>query len=165
MNLRFNLLTDNEVNDGYSLVCETSEWLQSRGLPNWKMTYDVFTARIKAKCLHGAFVREELVGIISLMDSHYPEHWLDYLPQEKFLWLSTLHVSRRFAGRGVGEFLVSMSDNVARKNNIHWILLDRYYGNGKLPSYYEQLGYKWIDRRVTIFENCKHDNVLLHKQL
>jgi ribosomal protein S18 acetylase RimI-like enzyme len=156
-------LTMYEADVAYAILIESAAWLNSRDLPAWLMPRPLFDQRIAQRCLYGASVEENLVGVMSLTDTYHPEPWADLLPNEHFFWLSTVHVARAFAGQGVGSFLLQAAEEIAQQHGVTHIVLDCYYGDGTLPAYYQRHGYEWIERLVTVYDGIAHDDVLLWK--
>lgn len=160
------LLTCDEADAGYSILVEAAHWLQARNLPMWCMPRVLFETRLQQGSFYGAYVGPELAGVMSLTDTYRPEPWVGLLPQDRFLWFSSLNVARRFAGQGVGSLLLDAAEQFARQKGFESLVLDCYYGNGKLPAYYERHGYRWIERRVNTYDDgIEHDDVLMYKPI
>jgi ribosomal protein S18 acetylase RimI-like enzyme len=161
-----NPLVSNEADAGYTLMREATQWLQARGLPAWCMPRPLFEHRLAQGCFYGAYVGLDLAGVVSLTDAYHPAPWADLLPQKPFLWLSSLTVARRFAGQGIGSCLLATAEQIAHQRHVAYLVLDCYYGDGKLPAYYQQHGYRWIARRVNVYDDgIEHDDVLMEKQI
>jgi ribosomal protein S18 acetylase RimI-like enzyme len=155
-----------EADAAYAIIVEAAQWLQARGLPSWCMPRVLFESRLEQGSFYGAYVGQELAGVMSLINEYRPTPWSDLLPQSRFLWFSSLTVARRFAGQGVGTFLLNAADQIARQKSFEHLILDCYYGDGELPAYYKRHGYIWIERRVNIYDDgIEHDDVLMYKRI
>jgi phage-related protein len=62
-------LTMYEADVAYAILIESAAWLNSRDLPAWLMPRPLFDQRIAQRCLYGASVEENLVGVMSLTDT------------------------------------------------------------------------------------------------
>lgn len=162
--LDFRSLSFAEFDSAYGLVTAADAWLRERHLPAYLVPPEKYAARQKAGENFGLFDQGILRAVVTLGEG-MPDDWAALIVYRPFLWLSTLASDRR-AQAPYGRDLMRFAEDYARSGGNRAVYLDCYVGNGKLPEYYLHLGYKWIERKLLIFnDGTTHDSVLMCKTL
>lgn len=163
--LCFRRLTFVELEAGYAIVREATEWLLTQNLPAWLVPHDVYRRRHALGENYGLLVDNQLRVVVTLTTYH-PEDWAAYLPTTNFVWLATLAATRQFKGQRLGRVALELAELIVRCAGTPSIYLDCYYSKGLLPGYYMRSGYQWLARKDLIFEDGSiHDSVLMCKTL
>jgi GNAT superfamily N-acetyltransferase len=163
--MEFKQLSADDFNEAYALVKEAFEWLKLKQLPNWLVPYQSYYTRHVNSENYGLFVDKVLCAVVTLTDD-YPEVWRQSIKHRDFIWLATLASARQVSKAPYGKILVQFAEQYAVSLGKSAIYLDCYYGNGKLPLYYEQCGYELLERKMIVFEDgSKNDSVLMVKEL
>ena len=165
LNMEFKQLSPDDFHEAYALVREAFEWLNLKHLPNWLVPYESYYKRHVNGENYGLFVDKALCAVVTLTND-YPKIWHPSIRHQDFIWLATLASTREISNVQYGKTVVQFSEQYAASQDKSAMYLDCYYGNGKLPLYYEQCGYKLLERKMIIFEDgSKHDSVLMVKEL
>lgn len=163
--MEFKQLSLDDFHASYALVKEASEWLRLRHFPHWLIPHESYYRRQVNGENYGLFVDKVLRAVVTLTNDH-PNIWSPSIKHQDFLWLATLASTREVPKAQFGITLLPFAEQYAASQHRSAIYLDCYYGNGKLPLYYEQCGYKLLERKLIIFEDgSKHDSVLMVKEL
>jgi GNAT superfamily N-acetyltransferase len=163
--LVFRRLLPDEFQDAYAIVCQVSDWLESKGHRHWLVPAQVYRQRHAAGENYGLWMRDLLVAVVSLERSG-PRAWQKVLPDTKFAWLGTLVTAIEFKGRNLGMITLNKAEAFLRRQGVKDVYLDCYYDTGFLPRYYESAGYEWVARKALVFaDGSVHDSVLMCKEL
>lgn len=165
-NYLFRRLHDDELEIGYFIIVEMTEWLLNRGIRQWLQPFppELYVERQDKGENYGLFVDDELAAVVSLIDTR-PEYWAEHLPKTRFKWLATLASARKFKGHKLGELTMSESEQFLASEGLPAIYLDCIYGRGVLPQFYTSLGYYQVARKDVAFPNGSFDSVLMCKRL
>jgi GNAT superfamily N-acetyltransferase len=164
-NTEFRQLSLDDFNEAYALVKGAFEWLQVMHLPHWLVPYESYYQRQANSENYGLFVDTVLRAVVTLTDS-YPDVWRQSIKHQDFIWLASLASVRAVSKIQYGKILVQFAEQYSASQGKSAIYLDCYYSNGKLPLYYEQCGYKLLERKIIVFKDgSKHDSVLMVKEL
>ena len=165
LNMEFKQLSADDFNEAYALVKEAFEWLKLKQLPNWLVPYQSYYTRHANGENYGLFIDKVLRAVVTLTDD-YPTIWRQSIKHQDFIWLATLARAREVAKVPYGKILVRFAEQYVASQGKSAVYLDCYYSNGKLPLFYEQCGYKLLERKMIAFEDgSKHDSVLMAKEL
>ncbi len=163
----FRRLHDQELDEGYAIIVEVTNWLLSRGIRQWLQPFppEMYHERQERGENYGLLVDDELAAVVSLID-YRPEYWSEHLPKTRYKWLATLASSRKFKGQKLGELTMSEAEQFLAKEGLPAIYLDCIYGDGVLPQFYTSLGYQLVDRKEIAFPGGgTFDSVLMRKRL
>lgn len=158
-------LTPAELNAAYQIAMDAAAWLEERQLPAWRVPYAIYAHRQHAGENHGLFVEGRLRAVVTLATA-IPDAWAELVIHRRVTWLATLASIREPGGQHDGQALVGYAEQHARARSSDAIYLDCYYGDGRLPRYYERLGYVWLERKQLVFDDGScHDSVLMRNVL
>jgi GNAT superfamily N-acetyltransferase len=158
-------LAADDFNEAYALVKEAFEWLTLKQFPNWLVPHQSYFRRHANGENYGLFVDNVLRAVVTLTDD-YPTIWRQSIQHQDFIWLATLASARDAANVHYGKILVRFAEQYVASQGKPAIYLDCYYGNGKLPLYYEQCGYELLERKMVVFDDeSRHDSALMVKEL
>ena len=161
----FRKLLPDEFQDAYAIVCQTSDWLKSKGYQHWLVPAQAYRQRHAAGENYGLWMSGLLVAVVSLGRGG-PRAWQEYLPSTEFVWLGTLSTAIEFKGRNLGMLTLNKAEALLRQQGVNDVYLDCYYDTGFLPRYYESAGYEWVARKGLVFaDGSVHDSVLMYKEL
>jgi GNAT superfamily N-acetyltransferase len=164
-NMEFKQLSPDDFNKAYALVNDASEWLKLKHLPNWLVPSEIYYQRHADGQNYGLFVDNVLRAVVTLSND-YPHIWRQSIKHQGFIWLATLASAREVSKVEYGKILVQFAEQYAASQGKSAVYLDCYYSNGKLPLYYEQCGYKLLERKMVVFDDeSKNDSVLMVKEL
>ena len=162
----FRRLQEKELDAGYGIIVEVTDWLLSQGVRQWlqPLPYETYVTRQRSSENYGLFMDNELAAVVSLMNAR-PDYWASSLPKTDFKWMATLASARKFKGHKLGELALSEAEHFLAVEGVPAIYLDCIYGNGALPKFYELLGYHQIVRKPIEFPHGTLDSVLMRKRL
>ena len=134
----FRQLTPAEEAAGYQIICETVDWLRTKGIDQWRrpLPREVYAARQERGENFGLFVDGELAVILSLLNGVPEKYWRNEVTARDSLWLSTLATANRFRGRGLGRQAVIQASHREPGRNVY---LD--CKPGWVVQFYESLGF------------------------
>jgi len=157
-------LAAHEFEDAYRIVVDAAAWLQEQRLPWWLISAELYQEHQIAGRNYGIFDAGNLCGVVTI-STEIPVHWGSSITHPSCVWVST--VARiRTVSKPYGQQLMAFVEQYARHIQRMALYLDCYYGTGKLPQYYQQLGYEWVERKSFSFaDGSVHDSVLFRKLL
>ena len=155
-------LRDQELDEGYAIICAAYEWLRSRKIRQWTIPL----ARSEYRRWHanggnyGLFVGDALAVVLSLLEGGL-EDWPDVEDCVPVLWLYSLATHERFKGRDLGKEAVRRALEVPRELGFA-VYLACVQGSGFLPAYYESLRFEVVGRETRTYgEHGEFDMVLM----
>ncbi len=161
----FHRLLPDEFREAYTIVCQASDWLESKGYQHWLVPAQEYRQRHAAGENYGLWMDGLLVAVVSL-GRREPRAWQDVLPSAELIWFGTLCTAIEFKGRNLGMVTLNEAEALLRRQGVDKLYLDCYYDNGFLPGYYESVGYIRIARKGLVFaDGSIHDSVLMYKEL
>ncbi|MFF9406137.1 GNAT family N-acetyltransferase [Streptomyces anandii] len=129
-----------------ALLREASAWLASRGIDQWQ--YPPHRDRIMTALKQGvcflAFADGEPVATLQVDDYADPEFWTPDDDPATALYVHRMAVSRRAAGGGVGDWLLTWATDRAAAQSKRWLRLDAWKDNEGLHRYYKAAGFTLI---------------------
>jgi len=146
--------TIKDIDKLYAIIEECSEWLQSKGVPQWNPIYPkkLFFKNVEEGNVFYFKNNNELIGTATLFTKkpfYYPEEiWND---KTKVWYLCRFAVPRNLKDKKVGEKIINEIENKAKQLGVEWIRMDVVKANPFLEGYYSRLGYNRVNE------------VLLHK--
>ena len=145
----------------YSIVYDSALWLKNNEFPCYLVPEESYYERTVAGENFGLYLDSSLCAVVSLTHD-FPVAWETYISHKDILWLASLASLRNDEHKGYGKALVHKVHQYAALKQIAAIYLDCYFGDGRLPLYYEKLGYEALHRMDLIFEdNTRHDSILM----
>lgn len=139
--IRFQQLALADFDAAYALVIASVMWLHNQRLPSWLMPKDVYYQRHADGDNYGLFDNDTLCAVVTLTTYH-PNDWKQVISHQHFTWLATLASLRTQSRNQYGLRLMQFAEHHTLSEHKSAIYLDCYYGNGRLPQYYQQLGYE-----------------------
>ncbi len=134
-------LTDFEA--AYRILLDVSAWLRAKGIKQWEtpLPKPVYTTWLSQGLCYGYFIDHSLAAIFTIRTSDLSE-W-EIPMAHPVNWLSTMAVSRLFAGRGIGaQILAWVLSNVEKP-----LFLDCFDYGDVLPQYYRSNGFREVKRK------------------
>jgi RimJ/RimL family protein N-acetyltransferase len=167
----FRPLTAAEEAAGYQIICDTVEWLRTKGIKLWEkpLPRKVYAARQQRGENFGLFVGGELAVIVSLVNG-VPAYWRQEVegrapsrppgqtnrPRQSValqktaapIWLCTLATATKFRGRDLGRQAVLEALHLLRERNVY---LD--CKPGWLTEFYESLGFVVMQQKTLTLDH------------
>ena len=143
---------DVEALGAIDILREASVWTSTFGQPIWPLesfTVDDQREIAAAGEQVGGFEESEMVACMRLQKRDRI-FWPDDPPGEA-LYLHKLAVRRASSGKGWTARMVDWAVGECRTENARALRLDTL-ANGKLPAYYETLGFRLVDKRPLLIE-------------
>ena len=142
------------------------EYLIPKGIKQYTQplpSRKVFDERQRGGFNYALYDQGKPAGIVSLIPNYVQDEWKGSITDERYLWVSSLFVSKEYKGHHIDEHILGHIENHAVDNNYHVILLDCYLGDGFLLNYYAKNGYKEIGRKTFKYPNREFEAVLMRK--
>ena len=157
----FRKILPDDFASAYSIVYESALWLKKHEFPCYLVPEVSYYERTVAGENFGLYLDSSLCAVVTLTQV-FPAAWERYISHKDILWLASLASLRNDDQKGYGKILVRKVHQYASLKQIAAIYLDCYFGDGRLPLYYERLGYDALHRMDLIFEdNTRHDSILM----
>jgi len=123
---------------------EIAEWLESRGIQQWRagrfrLAADYYAHSIQQQEVYLVFIDGQLAGAARLL-SREPIVWPEVVDDEG-LYVSNLAVRRLWAGQGLGLRMLEWAADRAATMEKSYVRLDCFADNAFLCRYYEQAGF------------------------
>jgi GNAT superfamily N-acetyltransferase len=143
----FRPLTAAEEAAGYQVICDTVDWLRSKGIKLWEkpLPRETYAARQQRGENYGLFVGGELAGIVSLVRGA-AQQWAEELPDRRIMWMSTLTTANAFRGRGLGRQIVEQAISHLAGRGEKMLYLD--CKPGFLAEFYSGTGFEEVARKT-----------------
>jgi RimJ/RimL family protein N-acetyltransferase/aminoglycoside phosphotransferase len=140
----FRPLTAAEEAAGYQIICDTVEWLRTKGIDLWRkpLPREIYAARQERGENFGLFVGGELAVIVSLVNG-VPEYWAAEVKAVQPVWLCTLATATEFRRRDLGRQAVSEALRLLRGRVMY---LD--CKPGWLEEFYRSLGFVELEKKT-----------------
>jgi RimJ/RimL family protein N-acetyltransferase/aminoglycoside phosphotransferase (APT) family kinase protein len=140
----FRPLTAAEEAAGYQIICDTVDWLRTKGIDLWRrpLPREVYAARQERGENFGLFVGGELAVIVSLVNG-VPEYWAAEVKAVQPVWLCTLATATEFRRRDLGRQAVSEALRLLRGRVMY---LD--CKPGWLEEFYRSLGFVELEKKT-----------------
>jgi ribosomal protein S18 acetylase RimI-like enzyme len=141
----------------YGLLVEASAWLKGKGLRQWNPEYprQRFVREVDEGHVWYWAAGGEAIGTVTLLEGrpeYYPQGvWED---EVRAWYVCRLTVSRKLAGRRVGEQLLDGLDRDAGAAGIQALRLDVTSSNPFLETYYVDRGFKRCQTAEIFREQC-----------
>lgn len=137
------------------LYIEAQEWLRERGLSQWQPSRepaDRLLDRVRSSMARAiaagtclvAESEQRIVGTITVDDFADPEFWTEADEPSQALYVHRMIVSRRNAGRGLGNSLLDRAAEKAAEQGKRWLRLDAWQTNEALHRYYKRQGFAHV---------------------
>jgi ribosomal protein S18 acetylase RimI-like enzyme len=156
------LLDEDEVNQGFTILCDAYEWLHARDIRQWvapipKETYEEWQEQ---QANYGLFLNDQLAVVFSLVWEPL-QGWPGVADRDAVLWLHALATSQQHRQSGVGRQAVRCALHSASVcTDALYLIFAR--GTGFLSAYYESLGFKQLKRDTKSYgEYGSYDMVLM----
>jgi GNAT superfamily N-acetyltransferase len=141
-------ITQGDTPIAIEIMREAAAWLMETGRPLWRLediTEHKILAGITKHDVYVGWIADEAAAAMILQWSD-PFFW----PQSKDNsgFIHKLAVRRRFAGTNVSRQMVEWAKQETRRRGKGYLRLDCAGNRPKLCSFYENLGFRQIDRRM-----------------
>jgi GNAT superfamily N-acetyltransferase len=129
------------------LRVEAERWLQARGIVQWTEDYADYARNVLRESVHrgAAWLIHDDGEIVATVTINGPDPdfwgWATTQDQQDALYLGKMIVSRRHAGRQIGEAIMNWVGHRAVQAGKHWIRLDCRRDNRRLQAYYLGRGF------------------------
>jgi|GEM_PF-106423 len=148
----FRQLTADEEAAGYQIICDTVDWLRTKGIKLWEkpLPREVYAARHQRGENYGLFEGGELAAVVSLVNG-VPEYWREGAqaqtpsrrPADAPIWLCTLATATKFRGRNLGWQTVREALHQLHGRDVY---LD--CKPGWLVDFYRSLGFESLQQKT-----------------
>ena len=144
----FRRIMQDEIAEGYQLIVERTDWLNQKGIQQWKRPIpdSIIRQRQAEGHFYGYWVGGVLMAVVCLLEKSILD-WGDKLPV-KLLCLATLASRLSYAGYGHGSNCVMSACEHARQMGYKKIYLDCVDNAKALPDFYIKLGFRQIGEQV-----------------
>jgi GNAT superfamily N-acetyltransferase len=130
------------------LLDNAAHWLHARGITDQWSVGEFPTGRIIRDILNGHVYAlrhaASLVAAITIDSRADMELWQPDDDPGCAFYVHRLVVRRRWAGRGIGAFLLDLAAERAAASGLGFIRVDCAKGNGELHGYYKRLGFSHV---------------------
>ncbi|WP_179131454.1 GNAT family N-acetyltransferase [Candidatus Entotheonella palauensis] len=136
-------LTLTDFEDAYRILLDVAAWLRTKGIKQWEtpLPKPVYTAWLSQGLCYGYFADGRLAAVFTIRTSDLAE-W-DMSTAQPVNWLSTMAVSRSFAGQGIGTQILSWILSHIEKP----LFLDCFDDDDVLPQFYRANGFREVKRK------------------
>lgn len=157
----FRALNPSELEDGYKILCEVSDWLNSKGIRQWikPLPKEIYQKWQKNNQNFRLFFKDDLAVVLSLV-SETVDKWQDHILEANPMWLSSVATAMKYKGHQLGKYAIKEACIYAKKHGIRKIYLGCVYDNEYLLCFYEEMGFKRIARKELEFPTGVFDIVL-----
>ena len=136
---------ENDLPRYIGLLEETAEWLESRGIQQWRAgnfraAAGYYAESIRRQEVYLAFVGEELVGTLRVLLED-PIVWPDELMDDG-IYLYSLAVRRTWSGKSLGGQMLRWAFTHAANAGKKFVRLDCVASNPFLAEYYVRAGFE-----------------------
>jgi GNAT superfamily N-acetyltransferase len=148
-NLALKRATSSDADAVVKIVQDVALWLQSRGIPQWRLYLGDDGAQDIRD--HVAGKHDAQVYLATLNQTPVGTFCLEWTDEE--IWgargidnragyIHTLAVARDFAGQRFGQSILNSAEDLIRQHNKSYARLDCWAGNPVLVNYYLAQGYE-----------------------
>ena len=127
-NFIFRILFHSELEDGYKILCDASEWLNSKGIKQWirPLPKEIYKKWHDKNQNFGLFFKDELAVVLSLVQEK-ADKWEEFIPEKNPRCLNAIATAMKFKGRQLGKLAIKEARRCLRcdletKNGKNWIL-------------------------------------------
>jgi GNAT superfamily N-acetyltransferase len=147
--LHMDIINVNEKNiEVFSKVLvESAEWLDSIGQPMWNandLTVDKLIEKYDIQDMKMCYENGNLIGVY-VLQWYDPLFWANLKKDEAGI-LHKLAVCRKYSKKGYGKKLIQSAELLCKNRNINWIRLNCGTFRSRLRNFYENAGFKMVDR-------------------
>jgi ribosomal protein S18 acetylase RimI-like enzyme len=127
------------------LLEEVAEWLEARGIKQWRpgnfrLSAEYYAESIRLEEVQLAFAGEQLVGTLRVL-LREPVVWPEVV-EDDAVYVHSLAVRRAWAGRRLGGRLLDWAADRAASLGRQWLRLDCVSDNRFLRDYYTRAGFE-----------------------
>lgn len=108
-----------------------------------------------------AFADQEIAGYVKLRDTRHPKT----LQSNNALEIARLYAMKNFIGKGVGDYLMQSSIDVARQNGKDTVWLGVWKDNRRALKFYKKWGFEIFDECDFILGNDLQKDWLMKKKV
>ena len=141
-------IEEEELSEFSALLQEVVQWLHATGKPLWSekcVSPEELLKTYSLDELYLGFEANEPIATMALRKED-PRFWPNANAGEA-LYLHKLSVKRAFAGKGFADEMVKWAANHVASIGRSYLRLDCDCSRLKLRSFYERLGFEFVDRR------------------
>ncbi len=136
-------LTLTDFEDAYRILLDVAAWLHAKGIKQWEtpLPKPVYTTWLSQGLCYGYVVDSSMAAIFTIRKSDLFE-W-EIPTAHPVNWLSTMAVSRSFAGQAIGVQILSwVLHNIEKP-----LFLDCVDYGDVLPTFYRSNGFREVKRK------------------
>lgn len=147
MDMYLRRISEDEIEETYTLYLEVFEWLRGKGIVQWlvPISKGTFRERQARGEIFALIMGDNISAIATLAKEEHPQ-WADDLPRGAHWWMKSLAVKRDFAGTGVGRLMMAECEKRIAGHGGEELYLDCVDGS-MLDKFYSELGYETVSRR------------------
>jgi len=142
----FRKLRDEEEVEGYRVICDTVDWLKTKGISLWEkpLPRAIYTERQKQGQNYGLFVGGKLAVILSLIPG-VPSYWTADVGNPGATWLCAMATADAFRHRQLGSRALMEAKALLAGRGETEVYLD--CKPGFLEGFYKAAGFSPIIQR------------------
>jgi len=147
MDLYLRRISEDEIEETYTLYLEVFEWLRGKGIVQWlvPISENTFRQRQARGEIFALIMGDNISAIATLAKEEHPQ-WSADMPPGAHWWAKSLAVKRDFAGNGIGRLMMAECEKRIAGRGGEELYLDCVDGS-MLDRFYSELGYETIARR------------------
>lgn len=136
-------LTLEDFEDAYRILTDVAAWIRDKGIKQWEtpLPKPVYTTWLLQGLCFGYFADGHLAAVFTIRTSHLSGWGIP--TAHPVNWLSTMAVSRSFAGQGIGAQILSWVLHHIEKP----LFLDCFDSDDVLPQFYRSNGFREVKRQ------------------
>jgi ribosomal protein S18 acetylase RimI-like enzyme len=147
MDMYLRRISEDEIEETYTLYLEVFEWLRSKGIVQWLVP--ISEAQFRQRQSRGeifALIMGDNISAIATLSKEVHNEWVADMPAGAHWWMKSLAVKRDFAGTGIGRQMMAECEKRIAGHGGEELYLDCVDGS-MLDKLYTELGYETIARR------------------
>ena len=165
-NNKFRRLKNDEVYEGYQVICDAVFWLLSKGIKQWPrpIPFRLYEKWHRRGYNYGSFSGGEISLVLTAIPMN-PPLWKSYLPDEPVTWLRMITLASPLHHEGLGKILLFDALRFFKEAGVKEVFLECACENEFLPNFYSFLGFEQVARGKKKCLAGIFDTALFRKQL
>lgn len=141
--LAFRPATARDLKAVLQLRDEAARWIAATGSDQWQSAWPTpdqqaerIAGSIAARETWMLYIGDNIAGTFALDDYADPALWAPAERAEPAFYVHRLIITRTYAGKGLGAFVLDWCSNRALENGKTWVRVDVWTSNVRLQKYY-----------------------------
>ena len=147
--MRVSVIAGSDIEPASEILIEAAQWLAVRGDPLWReseLRPDALLCRYSPDDIHLGWHDGEAIAVLVLQWSD-PIFWPGVAAGSSG-FIHKLAVRRAWAGKGIARKMVEWAARRCRERDADYLRLDCSADRPRLCSFYEQIGFRLVGRRM-----------------